>query len=96
VINKKEQEREARRFGGANRQYVSKRSFAFVYAVMAMFKSFFGGLFRRQPEPFVLTKFEGPSGSGRFEGYTFKRVKKVGNFFAYGWVLTDKRKAARV
>lgn len=24
-------------------------------------------------------------------GYTYKRVKKIGNYFAYGWIKHDKR-----
>jgi len=44
-------------------------------------------------EPFTIIKpAEIPAGCGRYEGFTFKRVKKVGNFFAYGWVKHDRRK----
>lgn len=28
---------------------------------------------------------------GRFSGFTFNRVKKTGNFFAYGWTKHDER-----
>ena len=89
MINKKEQEREMRRFGGVNRMYNPRQTFALIFAIASFFGRFFN-FFHRKTEPFELPK-AAPSFSGRFEGYTFKRIKKVGNFFAYGWVCHDTR-----
>jgi hypothetical protein len=52
------------------------------------FLSFFKKQRNVQPEA---PKPIAPTQRGRFSGSTFKRIKKVGNFFAYGWVQTDKR-----
>lgn len=92
MISDKERSREARRFGGHHRAYVLGSSFKVFAALAVMFSSFRGWLkvLFHHVGPFTLPAKD-VNFQSRWVGFTFKRIKKVGNHYAYGWVRTDKR-----
>lgn len=79
MINSKEKNKE-----------INRRRFSVALFFMTIF-SWFKGFFFCHDKPFELknvvpSKYFVP----KFQGYTFKRIKKVRNFFAYGWVKNKK------
>lgn len=92
MISKKQENLE--RYSGMTASHHRKNSFS-VFAPFIALAAFFGRLFsHRDAEPFTIEASRQktpPPDVNRFAGFTFRRVKKVGNFFAYGWVKHDKR-----
>jgi hypothetical protein len=90
MIDKKQEAKE--RFWQRRGVVYRKHGFFFpLYAALSFFLPF---MFAREVEPFTVkaAKCETPSPEvNRFSGWTYKRIKKVENFFAYGWIKHDKR-----